>query len=102
MPMRTGTIPDRYVLTFEHTPANPFARRIVHKCSIDEAVELIRPSELVRLHTEAGLHVVAVKCLVFFPRRFSFLGQLESFLDCIPSGGRYEVIGRKEGDVFEL
>ena len=102
MLMRIRTILDGYVLTLQHNPANPFTRRIVHKCSIDEAVELIRQSELVRLHREPGLHVVAVKYLVFSPRLFSFLGRLESLLHRIPFGEQYEVIGRKEGHVFEL
>jgi ubiquinone/menaquinone biosynthesis C-methylase UbiE len=87
--------PDRYVLTFEHNPANPFTRHTVHKCVIDEAVELIRPAEMVCLHREVGLHVVAVKYLVFFPRLLSFLGSLESLLHWIPFGGQYEVVGRK-------
>jgi len=87
--------PDGYVLTFEHNPANPFTRHVVHECAIDEAVELIRPAEIVCLHREVGLHVVAVKYLVFFPRLFSFLGSLESLLRWVPFGGQYEVVGRK-------
>jgi len=87
--------PDRYVLTFEHNPANPFTRHIVHKCVVDEAVELIPPAEMVSLHREVGLHVVAVKYLVFFPRLLSFLGSLESLLHWIPFGGQYEVVARK-------
>ena len=89
------TKPDGYVLTFEHNPANPFTRHVVHECAIDEAVELIRPAEMVCLHREVGLHVVSVKYLVFFPRLFSFLGSLESLLHRIPFGGQYEVVGRK-------
>ena len=87
--------PDGYVLTFEHNPANPFTRHVVHECAVDEAVQLIRPSEMVCLHREVGLHVMEVKYLVFFPRLFSFLGSLEPLLRRIPLGGQYEVVGRK-------
>jgi ubiquinone/menaquinone biosynthesis C-methylase UbiE len=89
------TKPDGYVMTFEHNAANPYTRHVVRKCVIDQAVELIPSAEMVSLHREAGLQVVALRYLVFFPRMLSFLGSLESLLRSIPFGGQYEVVARK-------
>jgi len=91
------TRPNGYVLTFEHNPVNPLTRYMVHKCSVDEGVELVHPTEMVRLHRDAGLRMVEVRYLIFFPKLLSILGHFESLLDWIPFGGQYEVVAKKAG-----
>ena len=88
-----------YVFTFEHNPTNPLVRRIVRQCIVDQGVQLIRSVDMVRLHSKAGLRVVDVKYLAFFPRLLSFFEPIDSALHPVPLGGQYVVAARKPGPI---
>lgn len=84
------------LFVFEHNPFNPVTRRMVATCPFDEDAELITLNEMKQLVTRSGeLKVTATNYCLFFPQFLSFLRPLEKFLNWLPGGGQYFVIGEK-------
>jgi SAM-dependent methyltransferase len=90
--MARVTRPGGLVLVFEHNPLNPLTRRVVRDCAFDEGVELLGRRELERLYRGAGLDLLGVEYLLFFPWR---MDALERRLTWLPLGAQYVVAGRK-------
>jgi SAM-dependent methyltransferase len=84
------TRPGGLVLVFEHNPLNPLTRRVVRDCAFDEGAELLGRRELERLYRGAGLEVLGVEYLLFFPWRAD---TLERALRRLPFGAQYVVAG---------
>ena len=86
--------PGGLLFVFEHNPFNPVTRRMVATCPFDEDAELITLNEMKQLVTISGeLKVTATNYCLFFPQFLSFLRPLEKFLNWIPGGGQYFVVG---------
>jgi SAM-dependent methyltransferase len=89
--MARVTRPGGLTLVFEHNPLNPLTRRVVRDCAFDEGIELLGRRELERLYRAAGLDVLGVEYLLFFPWRAD---ALERRLTRLPLGAQYVVAGR--------
>ena len=87
--------PGGRLFVFEHNPFNPVTRRIVNNCSYDEDAVLLKPSELQRIISEAGLTVMRKAYCLFVPSSLSLLARMESRLGWFPLGGQYWVQAKR-------
>ena len=79
----------------EHNPWHPGTRYLVRACPFDVGVELIRPRRFARQVTEAGLELVRLDYVSFFPGPLKFASALEPWLRRVPAGGQYVVVARR-------
>ena len=86
-------VPGAPLFVFEHNPYNPLTRQVVRNIPFDEGVQLLRPSEAVRLLEAAGLRASPPRFYFFFPRWASALRPLEPALRWLPIGAQYYVAG---------
>jgi SAM-dependent methyltransferase len=77
---------------FEHNPVNPLTRWAISRCPFDEGVQLLSPAETRRHVTRAGLGVVRVDYIVFFPRALRWGRRLEPRLAWCPLGAQYVAV----------
>lgn len=76
---------------FEHNPFNPITRRIVNNCPYDEDAVLLKPSELKKLLSNAGMLIDNHSYCLFVPPSLSALAWVEGKLGWLPLGGQYWV-----------
>lgn len=81
---------------FEHNPVNPLTRWAVSRCPFDEGVQLLSPAETRRHLAGAGLDVVRVDYIVFFPRAMRWCRPLESRLSWCPLGTQYVTLATRK------
>ena len=79
---------------FEHNPLNPLTRRSVRLCPFDADAVLLRPVELRRYLTQAGLKLESRDYIVFFPRMLKWLRPLEPRLRWCALGAQYVISAR--------
>ena len=80
----------------EHNPFNPVTRLIVKQTPLDAAARLVSASELFKLLSEAGLHVVAKYFFLFVPEGIhNSLPLIERCFERIPLGGQYAIFAEK-------
>jgi SAM-dependent methyltransferase len=84
--------PGGLLFVFEHNPYNPITRRIVNNCPYDEDAVLLKPSELQKILSEAGLILERKAYCLFVPPSLSMLTWLENELSWLPFGGQYWVL----------
>jgi SAM-dependent methyltransferase len=89
--------PGGSVYVFEHNPFNPVTRRIVNTCPYDADAVLLRPSELKRWLSEAGMTTKESGYCLFIPPRLLSLRPLEKHLAWLPLGGQYWVSAEAGG-----
>lgn len=82
------------LVLFEHNPYNPLTRRVVRMCPFDEGVTLLKASYVTRLLKSTGFKTSGPFYYFFFPRTLSFCRRLEPFLNWLPLGAQYFVVGR--------
>ncbi len=81
---------------FEHNPYNPLTLRVVKACPFDAGVQLLRPPYAIQIIRSAGFRVDRVRYYFFFPRPLRKLRSVEAYLDWLPMGGQYYVVGWRE------
>lgn len=84
------------LILWEHNPLNPFTRWIVHQCPFDEDAVLIPPGKIKRMFREIPLARVQLLFTTFFPNSLRFLIPLEPFLEWLPLGGQYLIMGENQ------
>lgn len=90
----TGLLaPAGKIIIWEHNPVNPFTRKIVRDCPLDEDAVLIPSGQMKRLLVNAQLCRTRIMFTTFFPKFLNFLHPLEGFLEWLPLGGQYVAIG---------
>lgn len=87
--------PGGQLFVFEHNPYNPITRRIVNNCPYDEDAVLLKPLELKRILSLAGLLVEDMEYCLFVPPSLSLLARLENILGWLPLGGQYWVRAKR-------
>ncbi len=87
--LRETLSPRGYLFLFEHNPWNPFTRRAVARCPMDEGVSLLSPRYTKALLKEAGFRQVRIRFTLFVPGALRFLLFLEPRLAWLPLGGQY-------------
>ena len=80
---------------FEHNPFNPLTRWVVSRCEFDEDAILLRPAEARALARQAGLEIVRLSYLLFFPPKLGAFVRLERGLGWLPAGAQYCLEARK-------
>ena len=83
------------VVVFEHNPWNPVTRWVVKLCPFDKDAVLLRPGEVGKYMSGAGLSVIRRDFIVFFPRALSFFRSLEPSLSSLPFGAQYALVGER-------
>lgn len=84
-------VPGGMIIIFEHNPFNPVTRKIVNECPYDRDAVLLKPSELKKLLSDAGLTVQRSAYCLFVPPSWKALLPLEEKLGWLPLGGQYWV-----------
>lgn len=87
------TRPGGLVVVFEHNPWNPVTRAIVAGCEFDRDAVLLGAAEVRTLMRGAGLRPRSARYYLFVPPRLHALTFLERYLEWLPLGGQYFVVG---------
>ncbi|PYT35647.1 MAG: class I SAM-dependent methyltransferase [Acidobacteria bacterium] len=81
---------------FEHNPYNPLTLRVVRACPFDAGVKLLRPPCATRIIRSAGFRVGRPRYYFFFPHVLQRLRPAEAYMDWLPLGGQYYIVGWRE------
>lgn len=83
---------------FEHNPLNPLTRYLVNTCVFDRDAKLLKSTYAFALFKRSNFTAIRKKFIIFFPRKgwLSKLIFLEKYLESIPFGGQYVLIGKKQ------
>ncbi len=90
--------PGGYLALWENNPWNPGTRWVMSRIPFDRDAIPLPPSETRERVTVAGLEVVGVDYLFFFPRFLGFLRWLEPWLSRFPLGAQYLVLAKASLD----
>lgn len=82
---------------FEHNLYNPVTRHLVNTCPFDEDAVLVKPADMKKIVSDAGLQIIKLNYTLFFPAILRLLRFLEPFLVHVPLGGQYFLYARKSG-----
>lgn len=85
--------PNGLMILFEHNPLNPLTRLAVAQCPFDEHAVLISSRQMRKRFRSAGFRNVRSRFRIFFPAFLSRLRGIEPWLEPIPLGGQYYVVG---------
>src|SRR6266540_2986441 len=85
-----------HLFLFEHNPYNPLTLRVVRTCPFDSGVRLLRLPYATRIVRSAGFRVDRPRYCFFFPHSVRLLRPAEVYMDWLPLGGQYYVVGRRE------
>jgi SAM-dependent methyltransferase len=84
------------LFVFEHNPYNPLTLRVVRTCPFDAGVQLLRPPYAAQMIRSAGFRVDRPRYYFFFPHALRRMRPLEAYMDWLPLGGQYFVVGWRE------
>jgi len=93
--VRASLAPGGLFSLWENNPWNPGTRWIMRRLPFDRDAILLGAREARRLVREAGLEVLRVDYLFFFPRLLAPLRVLDARLHRVPLGGQYHVLARR-------
>lgn len=93
--MARVTRPGGLVVAFEHNPLNPLTRLSVARCEFDDGVELLRPREIRRRFTRAGLDPVDRRYILFTPFDVAWQHRVEAKLGWLPFGAQHLLAARR-------
>ncbi len=88
------------LVIFEHNPKNPVTRCMVARAPIDRCAVLLTSQEMMSAMRDAGFIELRTGYLMFFPPILTLLQRFERFLEWLPLGGQYAVVGSKPRQVF--
>lgn len=88
-------VPGGLFFIFEHNPWNPLTQHVVNTCPFDENAVLIAGPEMKRRMCEAGFDTVKLSWRIFFPGALRALRPLERWLETVPLGAQYRLVGQK-------
>ncbi|MBI4385182.1 MAG: class I SAM-dependent methyltransferase [Nitrospinae bacterium] len=91
--LKKSLAPSGKMIIWEHNPINPFTRKIVTDCPFDKDAVLIPSKQMADLFYEAGFSRVEVIFTAFFPKFLSVFASAERFLEWLPLGAQYVVVG---------
>lgn len=95
--IRTSLAVGGRLALFENNPFNPGTRLVMSRIPFDRDAITLTPQEAVRRVRRAGLELLRVEFLFFFPRALAVLRPLEAGLRRVPVGGQYLVLARRTG-----
>ncbi|HEX4954572.1 MAG TPA: class I SAM-dependent methyltransferase [Thermoanaerobaculia bacterium] len=90
--LAAALVPAGYLAVWENNPWNPGTRWVMSRIPFDRDAIPLPPTEARARVTAAGLEVLGVDFLFFFPRLLSFLRPYEPWLARIPLGAQYLVL----------
>lgn len=93
--LRRVVRPGGLIAIFEHNPLNPLTRQAVRTCPYDENARLVPAGQLESSFRSAGVEVLKRRYHIFFPNFVSALRALEPWMDWLPIGAQYSVLGRR-------
>lgn len=80
------------LVIFEHNPMNPLTQYVVKHCPFDGDAVLLMPGEARKYVKRAGLCVLRLDYVVFFPRILGPLRRFEPLLAWFPLGAQYALV----------
>jgi ubiquinone/menaquinone biosynthesis C-methylase UbiE len=89
------TSPGGRLVVFEHNPHNPITRLIVERTPIDRCAVLLTAREMHDAMRHVGIVGLRTHYLMFFPPVLTSLQRFERFLEWLPLGGQYAVVGSR-------
>ena len=89
--------PGGYFALWENNPWNVGTRWVMSRIAFDRDAVMVWPGEARRLLREAGFEVRGTRFRFIFPRFLSALRGAEAWLERLPLGAQYMVLGRKPG-----
>jgi trans-aconitate methyltransferase len=87
--------PKGILAIWEHNPFNPFTKKIVNDCILDQDAVLIYPHRMRKNMLEIPLSNTRVVYTTFFPKILSCLNVLDPYLNWLPLGGQFLAYGEK-------
>lgn len=88
-----GTLrPGGRLFVFEHNPLNPLTRHAVATCPWDDDAVLLWPLSARKLLRAAGLRILQLDYIVFFPRWLDGLRRFEPWLRRVCLGAQYVIV----------
>lgn len=87
--------PEGRFVVFEHNPRNPLTRYVVSRTPIDKDAVLLTSLEMTEAMKGLGFVGLRTHYLMFFPPILAPFRRLERFLEWLPLGGQYAVVGSK-------
>jgi SAM-dependent methyltransferase len=87
--------PNGVLALFENNPWNPGTRFVMSRCEFDGDAICLSPIETKRRMYKAGLRILGIHHLFFFPSFLQSFRRIEPCLRWIPLGGQYVCLGRK-------
>ncbi|BBB46851.1 class I SAM-dependent methyltransferase [Pelolinea submarina] len=89
--------PGGYIVLFEHNPYNPFTQLVVRTTPLDRNAKLVTYKKLRRSLTQVGIPVRRQDFFLYGTRGIdNFIGHYLPWLDNLPVGGQYALIGQKQ------
>ena len=82
------------VVIFEHNPLNIFTQFAVKRCALDDDAILLHSGESRKLLAGAGFEIIEQRYILLTPWEYEVLSQIEMFLQKVPFGAQYYVMGR--------
>lgn len=87
--------PKGIIMVYEHNPFNLLTVRAVNSCPFDENAILIKADAMRSRLKSAGFSSPSIRYRVFFPRLFSMIRRMETWLGWLPLGAQYYVTSIK-------
>lgn len=88
--------PGGVLAAFDNNPLNPGTRWVMSRIPFDRDAIPIRAGATSRHAAAAGLRVLAIRYLFYFPRFLGALRPLERWLARVPLGAQYVVLARRD------
>ena len=83
------------IFMFEHNTLNPLTLKIVNECEFDKDASLLHYWYAKKIFKISGFKDIKNRFILFIPPSFKRFLFLEKYLQWLPLGGQYYIIGRK-------
>lgn len=93
--MKRVTRPAGLVIVFEHNPFNPLTRLAVYRCPFDEDANLLTMKKTLSLFSDNDIKVLEKRYILIAPWQNGFVRKATRFLENIPLGAQFLVVGKK-------
>jgi SAM-dependent methyltransferase len=92
--MRRVTRAGGLVVVYEHNPAHPLTRKVVHDCEFDRDAVLLKMARSRALLEDAGCTNITTRSILTLPPIGGLVERLDGLFAILPFGSQYRAVGR--------